>query len=189
MIKFNNVTFSYASREVLKDFSLSIEEGERICLFAPSGYGKTTLLRLIMGLEQSDKGEITGLDGKKISVAFQEDRLLPHKTVKENITLFGDSHGADEILEKIGLSSAATMYPSQCSGGMARRAAIARAINRDADIYILDEPFNGIDKENIALTAEAIMSATRGKTFIMVSHDTAEAELLDAKVIDISGIQ
>ena len=188
MIKFNNVTFSYASREVLKDFSLSIEEGERICLFAPSGYGKTTLLRLIMGLEQSDKGEITGLQDKKISVAFQEDRLLPHKTVKENITLFGDSHGADEILEKIGLSSAAGLYPSQCSGGMARRAAIARAINRDADIYILDEPFNGIDKENIALTAEAIMSATRGKTFIMVSHDTAEAELLDAKIIDISCI-
>lgn len=185
MIKFDNVTFSYGKNTVLKDFNLTVAEGERICLFAPSGYGKTTVLRLIMGLAKPKKGNILGLEDKKIAVTFQEDRLIPNKTVKENITLFGCENDADDILAALNLNEAALNYPNSLSGGMARRVAIARALNCKGDIYIFDEPFNGIDKENIEKTAELINEKTKGKTFILVTHSLDEAELLNCRIVNI----
>lgn len=185
MIKFDNVTFSYSKEIILKDFNLTVEDGERICLFAPSGYGKTTVLRLIMGLEKPDSGTVTGTENKKIAVTFQEDRLLPTKTLLENITLFGGEADAKELIEKLNLADAAHLYPKNLSGGMARRTAIARALNSKGDIYIFDEPFNGIDKENIEKTAKLINEKTAGKTFVLVTHSLAEAELLKCKIVEI----
>ena len=101
MIRFNNVSFSYGEKQIFKDLNLEIKKGDRICLFAPSGYGKTTLLRLIMGLEKPDSGSREGIDGKKISVVFQEDRLIPQKNVYENIELFGGNERISEILNNI----------------------------------------------------------------------------------------
>lgn len=186
MIKFNSVDFDYLGKQILKNFSLEIADGERICLFAPSGFGKTTVLRLIMGLEKPKKGKIEGLDGKKIAVTFQEDRLIPHKTVYGNTVLFGGDNGIDEILKELGIEEARDLYPSQLSGGMARRAALARALNSGGDIYIFDEPFNGIDAENTEKTAEAILKRTEGKTVIAVSHKIDEARLLKAKTVCLS---
>lgn len=185
MIKFDNVGFSYGKKEILKDFNLEVNDGERICLFAPSGYGKTTVLRLIMGLEKPQKGLIQGIENKKISVVFQEDRLLPHKTVLENISLFGDLQKGKELLKQLGLSDAEKLYPKQLSGGMARRASIARALNYEGDIYIFDEPFNGIDKENLENTAALISEKTKDKIFIAVSHSSYEAELMKTKIVKI----
>ena len=185
MIKFNNVTFSYSKENILNNFNLTINDGERICLFAPSGYGKTTIFRLIMGLEKVNSGTIEGLDNIKISAVFQEDRLLPTKTLKENVALFGGEEKIDMILEKLNLSFASNRYPKGLSGGMARRAAIARAINSGGDVYLLDEPFNGIDKENMEKTAEYINEVTKDKTLILVTHSIYEAELLNCKIIEI----
>lgn len=185
MIKFNNVDFKYKNKNILNSFNLEIQDGERICLFAPSGYGKTTILRLIMGLEKPNKGIISGLENKKIAVTFQEDRLIPHKTVYNNVALFGGEDGADDILNELGLSDAKNLYPAQLSGGMARRTAIARTLNAKGDIYIFDEPFNGIDRENTEKTAHSILKRTRDKTFIMVSHSKTEAQLLNCKIIDL----
>ena len=185
MIKFNNVSFSYGKKQVLKDFNLEIGDGDRICLFAPSGYGKTTLLRLIMGLEKVKNGSITGIEDKTFSVVFQEDRLLPTKTVLENIALFGGEKDAEAILSALGLLDAAHLYPAQLSGGMARRVAIARALNRKSDIFLFDEPFNGIDKENLEKTAKYITEKTKGKIFIAISHNPNEAELLEANIVNI----
>lgn len=185
MIEFKNVNFSYGKKQIFNNFNFTVNDGDRICLFAPSGYGKSTLLRLIMGLEKPTKGEINGTKNKRFSVVFQEDRLLPDKTVLENILLFGDDKNAVSILESLGLSDAKALYPNELSGGMARRVAIARAINRESDIYIFDEPFNGIDKENLEKTAKVINEFTKDKIFIAVSHNPTEAELLNTKIVKI----
>ena len=186
MVSFKNVSFSYGKKKILNDFSLCIKDGERICLFAPSGFGKTTILRLIMGLETARKGNIDGIKDKKISAVFQEDRLIPHKTVYENLELFGNEEKIKEALAALGISDTVNLYPAELSGGMARRVAIARALIRDADIYLFDEPFNGIDKENLMKTAEFIFEKTKGKTFIVITHSRDEAEKLRTHIIEIS---
>ena len=185
MIKFNNVTFGYGKKAVLQNFNLEIKDGENVCLFAPSGFGKTTILRLIMGLEKVKSGSIEGIKDKKISVTFQEDRLLNHKTVLQNMELFGGTDNAEEILEALNIIDTKDLYPNNLSGGMARRAAIARALNYKADIYIFDEPFNGIDSENIEKTAKIILEKTKDKTVIIVTHSLYEAELLNARIINL----
>ena len=185
MISFKNVYFSYGKKQILNDFNLQINDGERVCLCGPSGKGKTTVLRLIMGLEKENSGQVKVLENAKISAVFQEDRLLPFKTVLENITLFGDSMQGLSVLKELGLQDYANKYPSSLSGGMARRVSIARALASGGDIFIFDEPFNGIDEENVKLTAALINHYTCGKTVIMVSHNIRDIELLGAKQIQM----
>lgn len=183
MIKFENVNFSFGKKQVLKNFNLTVKNGERIALSGPSGIGKTTVLRLIMGLEKVQSGKIEIKDNIKISVVFQEDRLLPFKTVLENLTLFGNSDTANEILSGLGLSDAKDKYPTALSGGMARRVSIARALTAGGDIFIFDEPFNGIDDDNVKITAELINKFTKDKTVIMVSHNKRDISLMAAQEI------
>lgn len=185
MIEFIDVSFSYGKKKILENFSLEINDGDRICLFAPSGFGKSTILRLIMGLEKPKSGKIRGKENLKISAVFQEDRLIPQKTVSENLALFGGEDKIPEILENLNLRDTENLYPNELSGGMARRIAIARALNYSGDVFILDEPFNGIDKENILKTAEYIKNKTNGKTVIAVTHSTEEAQLLGTKIIEL----
>lgn len=184
MINIKNLTFSYGEKKIFENFNLKINDGSRICLSGESGIGKTTLLRLIMGLEKDYEG-VCEVSGKKIVAVFQEDRLLPFKTVMENITLFASKDSALEALEALGIGDAANSYPSQLSGGMARRVAIARALCAEGDIYIFDEPFNGIDAENTKRVAEYINKKTQGKTVIAVSHKDNAAQILNADVVDI----
>ncbi len=184
MIKIENISFHYGDNKIFKDFSLKLENGERVCLFGQSGIGKTTLLRIIMGLEKPISGSVD-TENSEISAVFQEDRLLPFKTVIENITLFADESNAKECLEALGIGNAAELYPAELSGGMARRVAIARALACSADVYILDEPFSGLDSENIKNAAEFINKKTEGKILIAVSHSAEDAQLLRARIVDI----
>ncbi|MGN0528060.1 MAG: ATP-binding cassette domain-containing protein, partial [Eubacterium sp.] len=181
------VSFSYGDRQVLKNFSLRIENGERICLYGDSGIGKTTILRLITGLEKAESNAVICTD-KKFSVVFQEDRLLPFKTVEENISLFAGSDRIDDILHRLGIYEAKDVLPSQLSGGMARRASMARALAVRADVYIFDEPFTGLDEDNIMQAVKLINEITAGKTLITVLHEKEYAKLLNCTVVEVPKI-
>ena len=185
MIKFENVTFAYGEKQILKDFSLEIKEGEHICFFGESGKGKTTLLRLICGLEKPQTGEIAGIGKKRFSVVFQEDRLLKNLTVSENVALVGSRQKGDEALKKLGLKDYLNKKTSELSGGMRRRVAIARALCSDYDVLLLDEAFNGLDEDRIKDTAALILEEAKGKTVIMITHSLEHAKLLNATVIHI----
>lgn len=184
VIEFKNTCFSYGDRQVLKDFNLTVNNGERICLFGNSGVGKTTALRLILGLEKAGDNSVK-CDYKRACVVFQEDRLLPFKTVKENITLFTGCCDCDDILRELGIFDVRDKYPSQLSGGMLRRVSIARALCAEADLYIFDEPFTGLDFDNISQASKLINRITQGKTVIAVLHEKRHAQLLNCEIIDI----
>lgn len=184
MLSIDNISFSYGENPVLENFSLSVGDGERICLFGKSGCGKTTLLRIILGLEKAQQGSVTSGRDIKYSAVFQEDRLLPFKTVLQNITLIGaDEQTALSHLSALGIRDCAAKYPSELSGGMRRRAAIARALSAEYDCLVLDEPFSGLDIENIRKAAEHISEYLSGRTLILVTHAQEEAQMLGCKII------
>lgn len=183
MIKLDNISFSYGENNVLKNFSLEIKSGDRICLFGDSGCGKTTVLRLILGLEKPQSGTIFMKKYLKPAVVFQEDRLLPFKTVLENITLFGaNEEKALSILKEMGLENSVAHKPTELSGGMCRRVALARALSLNFDFLVLDEPFTGLDSDNINSAVKLINSILGNRTLILVTHSKAEAEALNCEI-------
>lgn len=186
MISIENISFSYGEKKVLEGFSLEICKDSRICIFGESGCGKTTLLRLILGLEKPQGGKIEKDGALRPSAVFQENRLLPFKTVLQNITLIGaDEKTALYHLKALGLETAADSLPAQLSGGMQRRAAIARALSADYDYLVLDEPFTGLDEDNTLSAARHISQSVSDRALILVTHSKKEAQLLGAKTVDI----
>lgn len=184
MICFDRVSFSYGKKRIIEDFSLEVPKGGRICFYGESGCGKSTLLRLVCGLEKPTGGNLT-VGSRNIRMSFQEDRLLPFLTVKENVTMFASEKDADEVIARLSLTEAANEYPAKLSGGMARRASLARALAGSADIYIFDEPFNGLDEDNIRRASELINERTAGKTVLAVLHERSYAELIGCGVVEV----
>ena len=186
MIRFDNVTFGYGLKKpCIKELSFEVPEGGNAMLFGRSGCGKTTVLRLVAGLEKPRAGIIKGTDGKTFSYVFQEDRLIPHMNVLENAALFANEEIAKEYLCKLGLFENLESMPSELSGGMRKRVAIARALSCDFDILLLDEPFAGLDDDNKKSCAEIILAAAKDKTIIFASHDINDAKTFGATVIRI----
>lgn len=184
MIELKNVSFSYGSKQVLRNFNLRIDDGDKICLWGDSGIGKTTILRLILGLEKADRNSVIK-NNAKMAVVFQEDRLISFKTVEENIKMFANSDKIDYILSSLGILDIKNKYPSELSGGMKRRAAIARALSINAEVYIFDEPFTGLDHDNILSAVKLINEITENKTVIAVTHSKNSAKLLNCKMVYI----
>lgn len=186
MINIENISFSYGEKKVFTDFSLKIEKNDRICLFGESGCGKSTLIRLILGLEKPDKGSIDILPPLKPSVVFQDDRLLPFKTVLDNILFVGaNKDTALSNLTALGIADCADKFPSELSGGMRRRVALARALSSEYDYLILDEPFAGLDENNTEIAAKHIDISVGSRPIILVSHSKREADLLFAETVDL----
>lgn len=164
---------------VLDKFTLKVDDGDRICLFGPSGGGKTTLLNIIAGLITPDSGSIEAVCNK-ISYVFQEYRLLPWATSIENVTIAtGCSISrAEELLAAVELANELHSYPDSLSGGMKQRINIARALACESDLILMDEPFKELD----AALRERIIAVTdkycRGRTVILVTHEKKDAELL-----------
>ena len=186
MLKLNNVSFSYdKENDILKSFSAEFSKGERVCIKAASGKGKTTLLRLICSLEKPDSGTIEFSQKPKIGTVFQSDVLLPWKTALDNVAVVSSKDSAKKWLSDFGLADSVNKYPDELSGGMNRRVAIARAVSFEPDILILDEAFKGIDAE----TKEHIMLVLKehfaDRLIIFTSHDESEIESFATRIINL----
>ncbi len=159
-----------------------IKAGETNYIMAPSGNGKTTLLRILMGLETYDSGSIKGLENKRIAAVFQEDRLVENLTSINNIALCSNLSIKEivVVLEKFGLKGFENAKVNTLSGGMKRRVSMLRAILSDWEVLILDEPFKGLDD----VTKEKVIDETKkwckGKTVVFVTHNENEIERFEA---------
>ena len=169
---------------MLRQFSAELPLEGVTVLRGASGAGKTTLFRLLLGLEKLDIGEVTGMLGKRPAVMFQEDRLLPWATALENVSLVSDAARAEAALSRLGLCDNLCQLPGELSGGMRRRVALARALAYGGDILFLDEPFTGLDEENKRIAACAILEEQ--VPVFVITHDDSEAELFgDYRVLRI----
>ncbi len=183
----------------LSDINLQIDDGEFVTVVGKSGCGKTTLLRLLSGLEYQDSGDIrieNGSDkgnGGKVSIVFQEPRLMPWLTVRENIT-FSRTHEStacqltstvEALLGMLGLTAFQHAYPSQISGGMAQRTALGRTLYFDPDIILMDEPFGALDAFTRRKLQHELVEifCAHHKTIIFVTHDVDEAVLLGQRIV------
>ena len=188
MINVKNLNFSYGDNEVLTNFNLTVNDGECVQLFGISGSGKTTVLRLILGLEKPHSGNVTAPEN--ISVVFQEDRLLENVDVQSNIRLVLPKEQysfADNLLKEFDLYNIRKKRVSELSGGMKRRVALIRAIAFAGDVLILDEPFNGLDYNNKIIAAKIIKREfiQKNKPVLLITHISEDADLLNAKTINL----
>lgn len=187
----------------LEPTNLSVADNDFVTILGPSGCGKSTLLRMVAGLDTPTTGRIL-LDGKAITgpgadrgMVFQSYTLFPWLTVAENVA-FGlrergisqkeRSNAAREWLDKVGLTSFASHFPKQLSGGMQQRTAIARALANDPKMLLLDEPFGALDNQTRALMQELLLGIweRERKTVIFVTHDIEEAIFLASRVVVMS---
>ena len=178
---------SFGETQVLRELSFCVQEGETVWLSGRSGIGKTTLLRILMGLEQPDSGTVCGLEGKRLSAVFQEDRLCENLSTLSNIRLVvGHTVAEREILDtlkSVGLREAANQPVREQSGGMKRRIAIVRAVLAPFDILFLDEPFSGLDLLSKDQAIRFILKESKGKTVFLVTHNPDEAQMFGAREI------
>ena len=187
--------------DVLKDINLEVQEGEFIDIVGHSGCGKSTLLKIIAGLEKNDTGLVT-VDGKEVNgpgmdrgMIFQEHRLFPWMSIEKNVQLGLKGLSKEEktklsnqYLELVKLSEFKKAYPSQLSGGMSQRAAIARSLVSQPEVLLLDEPFGALDAlTKIELQEELLKIRERfHNTMLMVTHDIEEAVYLADRIVVMS---
>ena len=181
-IQINNLCKKYGKKVIFDNFSASVDFDGILMVKGKSGLGKTTLIKMLAGLEKPNSGEIS-VPAEKISFMFQEDRLLPWFSAKENIEYVSDGKAADYYLERVLLCGEKDTLVSELSGGMKRRVALARALAYKSELVILDEPFKGLDielkKKMIALILE------EKRQFLIITHEAEDAVLLGANVINI----
>ncbi len=179
------------THHVLADLRLSLPAGAVGALVGPSGCGKTTLLRLVAGLDRDYDGEIRLPAHARLGMVFQEPRLLPWRTVIDNLRIAAPEAHDDAIaalLDDLGLAEHATHFPRQLSLGLARRVALARALAVDPDLLLLDEPLVSLDAARARELREKIAALveTRDITTLLVTHDLREAIALADKIFLLS---
>ena len=171
MIKACGLTLRYGDKLVLDRFSLEIPKDGLTALSGPSGCGKTTLLRVLAGLAIPEAGTVDGADPSRTAVLFQEDRLLPWRTVGQHLTDVLPRSRRGELTDWLAfaeLSGEENTYPNALSGGMARRLALSRCAALGGDLLLLDEPFAGVDPQRAARILKRLRSL--GTPVILTSH-------------------
>jgi len=182
-IRLAGVSVKLGEREVLKGVNLEICKGEFIAIIGPSGGGKSTLLRVVAGLLGAQQGTVEVLG--RPAMVFQDYRLLPWRTVEQNIRLPIELTGRGRIETHLGMKPHLKLYPHQLSGGMKARVAIARALAQDAEVLLMDEPFAALDalvRERFNLELKQLHQRT-GKTILFVTHSIREAVYLADRVV------
>ena len=182
----DRLTVSYGDKLVLKDFSLSIPDRGITLLRGPSGCGKTTLLRALAGLVPLTGGSLA-VPPAQTAILFQEDRLLPWRTAAQQLADVLPRPRWEEIpalLEQVELTGAEDLFPAQLSGGMGRRLALARCLALPARLYLLDEPFAGVDSSRAARILERL--AQLPAPVLLVSHES-ETAARAARIVELDG--
>ena len=187
MIKLNNISFSYSEKQVLQDLCYIFPDKGIFAIMGESGEGKTTLLRLLGGLEKPTAGNIESTH-KKSAIAFQEPRLLPWLNCESNLNfvLPKENHATDltaGLLRDFELEAYAKAMPSALSGGMKQRLSLARALAAKADLLLLDEPFSALDAALKERIAPIVKGANPNGLTVIVTHDKRDAELLGAEIL------
>ena len=206
MLELKNISKKFKDRQILSDFNLTVEKNKILAIVGPSGGGKTTLLRMLAGLEKIDSGEII-YNGESLPIdelekrnllgfVFQDFQLFPHLTVLENLVLSpiktmnmakNDAEKkAIELLERLGLEKQINNYPTSLSGGQKQRVALARAMMIDPKIIGYDEPTSALDPE-LRLEVEKLILKNRelGITQIVVTHDLQFAENIADSILKV----
>lgn len=186
-MQLRDLTLQYDGVRVLEHLNLTLPDSGLVCILAPSGTGKTTLLNLFCGLLKPDGGRIEGLEDRKFAYVFQEDRLVPQLTARENIRLVmeqPDDQWICQMMEQLGLAGWEDALPQELSGGMQRRVAIARAFAYGKQygsrtVYLLDEPLKGLDEQAAAQTLALIRERVGGALAFWITHDRTQAQAAD----------
>lgn len=192
VVRLAGVSKAFGALEVIRGLDLVVREREVVSLIGPSGCGKSTTLRIIAGLERSDKGNVKQ-DFERPAFIFQDPRLLPWRTALENVCFvlkdrLSDPKERRRIAEHhlglMGLTDFESYYPSQLSGGMKRRVAIARALAIEPDLILMDEPLSDLDLPLRLLLIDNLVEILRRepRTVIYVTHDIREALLLSHRI-------
>lgn len=196
IIEVNNLSKQYLEGDIiLKNVNLDIEKGEVVSIIGPSGGGKSTLLRCLIGLEEIDSGDIKVPDKKKMGMVFQSFNLFPHKTAIQNIMeslIVVDKMDKSEakkiaydLLEKVGLKDRADFYPKALSGGQKQRVAIARALARNPEVLLFDEPTSALDPDMVKEVLNVIeqLRESSNITMVIVSHEIDFVNQISDRII------
>lgn len=207
MLEIKNLTKKYADNTIFKSLDLTVQDGEVLSIVGPSGIGKTTLIKILAGLETADSGEIKlnhdllAVDGSrsdaKVGLIFQDFNLFPNYSVLDNVALAPISvmklsksearQVAKQLLETLGMSDKVALYPFQLSGGQKQRVAIARALAMQPQILAYDEPTSGLDEASTRQVAEVVKTLKQqGATQVIITHDQFFAELVSDRVFDFA---
>ena len=181
MIECSNLYLSFEGRVILNKVSFSLPDAGIFALMGSSGIGKSSLLKVLSGLLAPDSGTIRGLDNLRVGIMFQEDRLLPWHTALKNVMLAMEHPSQEEarkLLDALEIGESADMYPAVLSGGMKRRAALARAIAFSPDVLLLDEPFSGIDEQIKGRISPFIQKTA--PLIIFSTHNVKDAGMMGA---------
>ncbi|KAA8325987.1 high affinity arginine ABC transporter (ATP-binding protein) [Leuconostoc carnosum] len=207
MLEIKKLTKKYDTNTIFRDLNLTVNDGEVLSIIGPSGIGKTTLIKILAGLETANSGHIMlngdelPVDGTrfdaKVGLIFQDFNLFPQYTVIENITLAPINvrktdkvvarQQANNILTTLGMLDKADLYPYQLSGGQKQRVAIARALAMNPQILAYDEPTSGLDEVATKQVGDIVQTLKgQGVTQLIITHDQTFAEMVSDRVFDFA---
>ena len=192
MLIIDNISKQFGDKIIFDSFSAEFSNTGLYLLVGDSGVGKTTLLRIISGLDKDYSGTVLGVD--RVSYVFQEHRLFPNLTALENVTVAQDdgesveiANAARDILRRLGFEPKdMELYPRELSGGMRQRVSLARAFLNKSPVLLLDEPTKELDPALAALVRDMIRAESKSRLVIVVSHNDEDRKIADAEIVDIT---
>ena len=178
-MRISDLSFAYDDKVIIDNLSFDITCGKFLCFWGPSGIGKTTLFQVLAGLAGRQPEEFKN---KRIAYLFQDNRLLPHATALQNVMAVTDKDSAEYWL-----ADSINLYPDEMSGGMQRSVAIARMLAYGGGIYLMDEPFTGLDDESKSRIIGIIKEYVKDAYMLIITHDDYTAEKLADRILILEG--